>query len=632
MKTKRIITGIAVAGCIAAAGGGLAAQKTAAHADVSELQSSFVMESGMSLRLSAPEGLRFRASISQEEKTSYGENAKYGILMLPESLLGNAELEIGTNGEAAIEKTLVVEAKSWYSSTGYSCVVAAQQDKDGNEAAFPEEFYNVPIVARGYAIDENGAVHYTASSVTRSIGYVAKLCEIEGLTTAEETKELYKGVAVIAAGVTSELTLNGGEDLWLGDTYAPQFTIGGVAANLSDSVSVIYESDNAEVLNAENGKITAAGVGTAEISAYLSVNGGEKQLIAQTQATVKGIASLRTGDDENTLFFFDRAEGVRQLSERGPAGISAEHSVEMKKTGENGATKLTFPGTEAHNWINYDLCGYEYAEDDYAVFYIYNNANTDFISLLFGYSNGVILRKGEWTMVARKVSELNGNYFRFYGQNFVATNGNSEASNTGAELAGSVYISEAKVYPASAVQNLTKQEKNSIWSVGNTQFKGSVSSYYGDVTGNGLATGLINNAMERDAYLVNGEFRSALWAHSYAGFYATLAQSVDMSTEDMYVAITIKGAIEGKFSIHAMGASGEYDTLYGTLSSSNHIAGAEGYVTYLFCLPKKADKTLNGLRITPCGSTEGSCGSREIRISDIFIGNAAAMNEKGLLA
>ena len=333
-------------------------------------------------------------------------------------------------------------------------------------------------------------------------------------------------------------------------------------------------------------------------------------------------ASLRKGDDINTLFFFDRAEGVRQLGERGPAGISAEHSVEMKKTGENGATKLTFPGTEAHNWINYDLCGYEYAEDDYAVFYIYNNANTDFISLLFGYSNGVILRKGEWTMVARKVSELNGNYFRFYGQNFVATNGNSEASNTGAELAGSVYITKTKVYSSAAVKKLTAIESSEEWSIGNTTFKGAI-SVYGNVTG-GLATGLINNAMERDAYLVNGELRSALWAHSYAGFYATLAQSVDLSENDMQISITMKGAAQDKFTIHAMGAGGEYDTLYNALNPEKIVANSDGFVTYTFTLAKLNGKTLNGLRITPAGDTTGSCGSREIRISDISVREAKA--------
>mgnify|MGYP006956036678 CR=1 FL=1 len=205
----------------------------------------------------------------------------------------------------------------------------------------------------------------------------------------------------------------------------------------------------------------------------------------------------------------------------------------------------------------------------------------------------------------------------------MAANGNSEASNESANLAGSVYITKAKVYTSAAVKKLTAVESGEEWSIGNTAFKGAV-SVYGNVTGNGLATGLINNEMERDAYLVNGEFRSALWAHLYAGFYATLAQSVDLSKNDMQVSITMKGAAQDKFTIHAMGAGGAFDTLYNALSPEKIVANSDGFVTYTFTLAKLNGKTLNGLRITPAGDTTGSCGSREIRISDISVRAAEA--------
>ena len=645
MKKQKMILCAALTGLFAVSGGVVASQVYQASADSA---STFKVQEGAALRLSEPEGLRFQVSVSETEKATFGEDAEYGVLLLPQAMLGANELKFDENGEVAVANTLVVEAKAWTednddSIATYSCVLSAPLDENGENTVFPAAYYNAPIVARGYVKEANGEITYTTNTATRSIGYIAKLCEVEGLTTAEETKDKYAGIATIAEGTSVKLSVNGGNALAEGISYSPSFVIGGMAADASDKVEISYVSSNESVMVIENGQCKAVGAGEAVVSAWISCNGSDAVELATQEVTVQErFEYLRSLDGEdNTLFFFDRTDGVKQVADRNKA-FELHYTTEQSYGDDVGSLKIVFPGNLNDLSVTLDMKNYAYAATDYAVFYVYNGISAECINMYFSSADAVRLNKDEWTMLVRPVSDFvsKGLSLQFKG---VAKANN--AYYGGVNASGGVYISKMKVYSAQEVFALAGYSGE--WSIGDTTFT-SIAEYnstpkmqYTNSASNDGTHNQITSAFEYKAYMVNGELRQVLWRHNYAGFYAKMNSVVDLSAEDNYMAITIKGAVADKFSIHAMSTGGEYDTIYGTLKPTASFAGEDGFVTYIFALAKNA-KALNGFRITPAGDTRftsgtsatgtnGTFDSHEIRISNITIGNAAKMAGLGYM-
>ena len=636
MKMRKMILCATLTGLVAVSGGALALQP---YETVSADGSTFEIVNTAELRLDAPEGIRFRVSVSESAKSSFGEDAEYGILLLPESMLGAKELEFDENGQVAIADTLVIETKAWIDDSTYACVLSAPKDENGNDTAFPEAYYNAPIVARGYVKESNGDISYTTNIATRSIGYIAKLCEVEGLTTADG----YAGVAKIAQGTNVQFSVNNGNMLVEDKSYTPTFTIGGMPADSSDKVEVSYVSSNEDAVIFEDGQLKAVGAGTTTISARVSCYESEAVTLAEQEITVQEkFEYLRSLDgEENTLLFLDRTDGVKQVAKRNKA--FELHYTDKKAYGDEvGSLQIDFPGNLNDLGVYFDVKNFVYSATDYAVFYVYNGASAECINMYFSGADAMRLNKDEWTMVVRPASYFatTDNYLQFKG---IEKKSNAYYGGVANDaITGSVYVSKVKVYSAQEVFALAGASE---WSIGDTTFT-AISEYnstpkmqYTNSASNDGTHNEITSVLEYKAYMVNGEFRQVLWRHSYAGFYARMNATVDLSNEDNYVAITIKGAVADKFSIHAMGTGDEYDTIYGTLKPTKSIVEKDGFVTYIFTLAKN-DKELNAFRVTPCGDTRftsgtsatgtnGTFDSHEIRISNITIGNAAKMAELG---
>lgn len=645
MKKRKIILCAALTGLFAVSGGILAIRTYSASATN---VSTFEIEETSALRLKEPEGLRFRVSLSETEKSSYGENAEYGVLLLPQMVLGSSELKFDEDGKVAIADTLVIEAKAWTednddSIATYSCVLSAPKDENGKATAFPASYYNAPIVARGYVKDETGSITYTTNTATRSIGYIAKLCEVEGLTTAEATKEQYAGVAKIAAGTNVQFTINNGNNtLVQGTSHTPNFIIGGMVADASEKVEVSYVSDNEDVVTIENGQLKAIGEGEAIISACVSCNGSEETVLAtQTVSVKEKFEYLRSIEgEENTLLFLDRADGAEQIAKKNKA-FEAHYSTEKPYGNDGGSLEIEFPGNLNDLGVYFDIKNYGYASTDYAVFYVYNGASSECINMYFSGTDAMRLNKDEWTMVVRPASYFatTEKYIQFKGIEKKSNAYYGGVANNA--VTGSVYVSKVKVYSAQEVVALANASE---WAIGDTTFT-AISEYnsnpkmqYTNGATNDVNHNEITSLLEYKAYTINGEFRQVIWRHSYAGFYAQMKTTVDLSAEDNYVAITIKGASTSKFTIHAM-SGGEHLSIYGTLKPTKSIVEKDGFVTYIFTLEKNS-KELDGFRVTPCGDTRftsgttatgtnGTFDSHEIRISNISIGNVAKMTELG---
>jgi hypothetical protein len=323
------------------------------------------------------------------------------------------------------------------------------------------------------------------------------------------------------------------------------------------------------------------------------------------------LTTQRTGAESNTLLFFDRRSGREQLTSW---DASLFYTTEKAYDDEAGSFQLWLTGNVGQPTIRYNVQDYNYNAGDYAVFYVYNDTDTDFVQLMFGYNNSVYLEKGKWTMVVRKVDTLANQYFRFFSMN--NTNSGAPADWTSASAKGSLYISKVKVYSASEITDLGKATGD--WTIGDTTFTGATAKY-NNAIGNPTYAGFLADDLQYAPYLYDGALYMTLWEHSYAGFYAKLKTAVDVSQETQYVAITMKGADVDKFTILPLGAGGEYDALTSALKPIQTIAGEDGYATYVFEVPATADKSISGLRITPLGNTSSTGTGSAIVVRNFVI-------------
>ncbi len=247
---------------------------------------------GASVRTGAPDGLRFVAQVSADAYASYGENAKYGVIFVPQDKATDGLTVAYSDGVYTTNNSyaVAVERGEWWTdelceeneiATGYytysSAIVA---DKTDLTATFPEELYNTPIQATGFVITEGGETVYTEEMV-RSIGYVA---------TMESLKNTYvenQVVERVVAGTEINLNVGYNNRLKYNDSATPALTIGGLDASASSLVSVSYASDDKEVLQMVDGQAKAISNGTATVTATISMQDG-KTLTKSEEVTVYG--------------------------------------------------------------------------------------------------------------------------------------------------------------------------------------------------------------------------------------------------------------------------------------------------------------------------------------------------------
>ena len=376
-----------------------------------------------------------------------------------------------------------------------------------------------------------------------------------------------------------------------------------ITANINDFVSSRTGTTGAslDVTAEANALVESLGLGYS-LNDSLSVLTGA--IAADGSTELKIVVNLdefvlaRVGEDANTLLFFDRALGAKQITSA--TGNSYGFTTDKKYGDEEGSLKVTFPNTGAHNTIDLDYKGYELDEDDYIEFYVYNDTTTPTLSLMFGYSNSTQLIQGEWTRVIGSASWITSNkYFRFYGQ---AANFGS-----GTNVDGSVYISKVKVYNNFADLSTATD----TWYIGETAFKGAPT-----INNNAPASHL-----QKTLYQTGNAVTMRLWSHSYAGFEATFNTNIDATSEDKYVSFTAKGADVDLFTVVMFNASGSAFT--GATKACVTRMEANGYTTYVFRIAK--GNTVSKFRITPLGNTTETGNGSELIISNCTIGDYSSL-------
>lgn len=247
---------------------------------------SFKINESASVRLSAPDGIRFTTTVDEDTRSfadelkDKGYAVSYGALLCPTKLLGNSELTFGSMSASALD----IPTEKWVEEgVSYNSVLSGSTDVNGNITNMPTSFYNRPISARGYmkaTKNDETLYYYTANVAERSLGYVAAMSILNGTTTDQIKK--YAENTVFGFVDDLILTTNqSNEGALLSNVYKSSsseyalFTLDGIPAFLKN-VQISVEDD--EIASVTNGVVTAKSNGTTTLTAVYNVDGIEKTI------------------------------------------------------------------------------------------------------------------------------------------------------------------------------------------------------------------------------------------------------------------------------------------------------------------------------------------------------------------
>ena len=128
---------------------------------------------GASIRITGDQGLRFIGKVANNGAVNLttGNDANFGIILIPKSMLADDTVEITKN----TENVKIVPAKNLMPDTSVAAAGLAYNSSYYYFTAvltdMPEEFYGTEIVARAYV--NNGGVFTYSAQITRSVASVA---------------------------------------------------------------------------------------------------------------------------------------------------------------------------------------------------------------------------------------------------------------------------------------------------------------------------------------------------------------------------------------------------------------------------------------------------------------------------
>jgi len=175
------------------------------------------------------------------------------------------------------------------------------------------------------------------------------------------------------------------------------------------------------------------------------------------------IAAARTGEDANTLWFFDRELGLRQIES--PKGeVAFYEDVKFDGQPTVGVTITAQATNTSTKTFNFD---YQFNAGDIVAMYVKHEFDADYLRLRMGYYNGTWLHKGVWTLVLVPADVVNSTDW-FYME--ASDDKGDYVANASADLNGTIYFAKAKVYSASEALNLTTVDADYEYKIGKTSF------------------------------------------------------------------------------------------------------------------------------------------------------------------
>ncbi len=352
------------------------------ESDAADALATFDMEEGASIRKIEPSGIRFKAKISEKLSANL-QNAEYGMLIIPSSLLGENTLTLET------ENVLNIPAEKTYVEDGYLMYNAVLVGENG--ADFLADYYNVPLTAVGYVTyGEEGAktTVYTPTTVERSVVQVANAYLQMG-GESEFLAEIVDTVVTELSFAETELTLD------VGDTATP--TLNGTAG-----LSYTLTTDSSCVSIDENNVITAVEAGEAKVSVQLGSRTAEMTVTVTDPEPLVG----------DVVYAFNSTDGASQIDYTGE-GVwgfgSAAYSTEKRYKGE-GTFKFTSNGSDKDAKIKLLDQSVNLADYDYLEFAVYLQGNyttaVPVETTLAGVTASASMTVGQWTTLRVSLADV----------------------------------------------------------------------------------------------------------------------------------------------------------------------------------------------------------------------------------
>ncbi len=304
--------------------------------------SVLTMETGASVRRTAPAGIRFQTYISAEDyneiTTQYAE-AVFGTMIIPTSLLKGAEIT-AENFDTVKADAVCIEAVNWLADTttetgtvkSYVGVLVGKDNGDGTFEDFPAAFYNCELTAVSYCEynDEAGTVILADNPQTRSIAYVASAY------LADNDEDTNGYLTQVVGSVVKSLTIDGNFTMTPEETK--QLTVSG-----NEGLVVKYISSNDEVATVSaEGVVTAVSVGETTITASVG------DVKAEVTVTVE-----RPAPEANEIELFgdpSSVENVRLESGADYTPVYLSAGNEKLPEGAKGGVEFAIPDAEKGTW------------------------------------------------------------------------------------------------------------------------------------------------------------------------------------------------------------------------------------------------------------------------------------------
>ena len=286
-------------------------------------------------------GFRFLATIEESDLALIPNTAEFGILLIPEEKLGDAELTKDTSG-ALVAKALVDTGATEVPDGGLGYYITLMGET--LEAAFPEGLYNTVITARAYVkytYTSNGQTitdyAYSATNVERSIAYVAscELAALENKGEADTDTSSHLNTIITQTTAGAELSLSA-------DTIEQGDTITVSISNATDGVNNyaynLKSSNESVAIITENGEVKAVGVGTTIITATIGAKTFTKEITIGEKTPVAFTAgNILYSTNDGVIFMPD---GLLDEGETVVSAVGTDDSVDYFNKGRWSALAL----------------------------------------------------------------------------------------------------------------------------------------------------------------------------------------------------------------------------------------------------------------------------------------------------
>ena len=232
---------------------------------------------GASTRTIGVNGIRFLSTIENDDLAFIPKGAEFGTIIIPNRLLGDAELTKDT-AKALVAPAKVVTNVKEVPENGMGYYISLVGET--LTSSFPTNLYDTVFAARAYVkyTYENAYGEmvedyvYSTKTTYRSIAYVAS-CELAKMANAgspdnDENSFLNRIVSEVAdkqemSVALSETVIN------IGDTTS--VSVSGISDGVNEFAYSLISSNTSVAVIGENGEIDAVGVGTATITARIGL-------------------------------------------------------------------------------------------------------------------------------------------------------------------------------------------------------------------------------------------------------------------------------------------------------------------------------------------------------------------------